>query len=192
LLFLQYEGIQQPNEASAIWESLTKSHPSSYLVWTAWATFETSTRFALPKARTIYTTALAKAASLDWPEAVFDAYLTFEEHHGTLETLMSAREKVEKAQGLVAVKRQKEAAKAAKEGGYEQQAYQAQAMDGMAMDVDGAAGTREHSEENGRKRKAEDEVSGEDAKKSKSGAFLPSFAPPSQPLRLLTACSHHR
>lgn len=37
----QFERQGRTEEASTIWESLTKTHATSYLVWTGWGDFET-------------------------------------------------------------------------------------------------------------------------------------------------------
>lgn len=118
----------------------------------------------MPKARSIYVSALGRSASLDWPEAVFDAFLTFEEYHGSLETLFSARDKVEKAQGVVNLKRHKEARTAAKHAVHEQPVVVLE--NSQAMDVDHASTL---AEENPKKRKAEDDISAEDIKKARPG-----------------------
>lgn len=37
----QFERTQRPEQASSIWESLSSTHPTSYLVWLGWSEFET-------------------------------------------------------------------------------------------------------------------------------------------------------
>lgn len=36
----QFERLGRTEEAETIWESLSKTHPTSYLVWTGWGDFE--------------------------------------------------------------------------------------------------------------------------------------------------------
>lgn len=132
-LSAQLERFGQLDEAASIWEGLSKTHSTSYLVWIGWSEFETCVkpsphrlsfpftdacpnshflawirrRPAVPRARTVFEKALRKPAALDWPEAVFSAYLAFEEMYGSLDTLDQARESVETAQTAVAAKRHK-------------------------------------------------------------------------------------
>lgn len=44
---------------------------------------------------------------LDWPEAMWDAWLAFEQLHGSIEELEHAMDKVEFAQGQTNLRRQK-------------------------------------------------------------------------------------
>lgn len=133
VLSAQFERFGQLDEAALIWEGLSKTHSTSYLVWIEWSEFETCVkpsphrlsfpftdscpnphflawtrrRPAVPRARTVFEKALRKPAALDWPEAVFSAYIAFEEMYGTLDTLDQVRELVETAQTAVAAKRHK-------------------------------------------------------------------------------------
>lgn len=66
-----------------------------------------SRRPALPKAREVYKAALGHAQSLDWPEAVCEAYLSFEEMYGSLEESESAKERARKTMDGVNFKRHK-------------------------------------------------------------------------------------
>ena len=45
--------------------------------------------------------------NLDWPEAMWDAWLAFEQLHGSVEELEHAMDKVEFAQGQTSLRRQK-------------------------------------------------------------------------------------
>ena len=55
----------------------------------------------------MYKTALSKAQSLDWPEAICEASMSFEEMFGSLEESESAKEKVRKTMDAVNFKRHK-------------------------------------------------------------------------------------
>lgn len=63
-------------------------------------------------ARSTYHNAI-KRSDLDWPEAVYEAFVMFENVYGTLETTIDARKRVEKEQQRVNRRRQKEAEKQA-------------------------------------------------------------------------------
>ena len=45
--------------------------------------------------------------NLDWPEAMWDAWLAFEQLHGSVDELEHAMDKVEFAQGQTSLRRQK-------------------------------------------------------------------------------------
>jgi hypothetical protein len=45
--------------------------------------------------------------NVDWPEAIWDAWLTFEHAHGALAELEDAMDRVERAQAQVAMRRAK-------------------------------------------------------------------------------------
>ncbi|KAL7416070.1 hypothetical protein BDY24DRAFT_439291 [Mrakia frigida] len=158
-----FERTQRLTEASSIWESLSSSHASSYLVWLGWSGFETR-RPALPKAREVYKAALGHAQSLDWPEAVCEAYLSFEEMYGSLEESESAKERARRTMDGVNFKRHKDAVAAAKKAQYEEADVGYQEPSAQGMDVDVPAPV---AEEGGRKRKAEEEEGGE-AKKARA------------------------
>jgi hypothetical protein len=45
--------------------------------------------------------------NMDWPEAIFDAWLSFEHMHGSVEDIQDCIERIEKAQRAVYTKRMK-------------------------------------------------------------------------------------
>ncbi|EEB98069.1 hypothetical protein MPER_02488, partial [Moniliophthora perniciosa FA553] len=51
--------------------------------------------------------------NIDWPEAIWEAWLGFEHLHGTIEQVEACMDKIEKAQYQVNMRRAKEAEKAA-------------------------------------------------------------------------------
>jgi hypothetical protein len=61
-------------------------------------------------ARNVYASAITRW-DLDWPEAVYEAYIMFENVHGDLHTLLDAREQIDKQLTKVNRRRQKEAEK---------------------------------------------------------------------------------
>ncbi|WVQ78414.1 hypothetical protein IAT38_000500 [Cryptococcus sp. DSM 104549] len=62
-------------------------------------------------ARELFTNAIHRS-DLDWPEAVYEAFIQFETIHGTLETLSKTKKKIEVAQEKLAKRREKEAQEA--------------------------------------------------------------------------------
>lgn len=78
-------------------------------------------------ARKLYTQAIGRK-DLDWPEAVYDAFVLFENTHGTLETLREAKRQIAHEQQKLNRRRQKAAeAQAQAEQAYQQQAAAAAA-----------------------------------------------------------------
>ena len=67
-----------------------------------------SRRGHIEEARHTYVTAIQRS-DLDWPEAIHDAFILFENLHGSLQTLLDAAKKVEKEQEKVARRREKAA-----------------------------------------------------------------------------------
>lgn len=94
--------------------------PSFCTIQLTKALFARSRRPAIPRARNVYRSALSKPNALDWPEAVFSAFLAFEEMFGSLDTLDQARLLFEKAQGSVAAKRQEVRSRLAEAGQIQQ------------------------------------------------------------------------
>ena len=127
---------------------------------------------------------------LDWPEAIFDAWIAFEQVHGSLEELEECLDRVERAQASVNAKRAKEAQKAYQDAQAASKAAEglistAVAQSGSATQVDSvpSAGSvptamevdQDGHSENSKKRKADTEITTraeEPNKKSKKGSFL--------------------
>jgi hypothetical protein len=86
-------------------------------------------------ARHIYATGIGRS-DLDWPEAVYEAFIQFENLHGTVDTLIAAKEMIRKEQEKVTRRREKAAAEAAQ---------QYQAYYGEAAAVAAAAPTTDTS-----------------------------------------------
>jgi hypothetical protein len=58
-------------------------------------------------ARQIYANAIQRS-DLDWPEAVFEAYLQFEDMHGTVDSILQTQNKVAKETQRLARRREKQ------------------------------------------------------------------------------------
>ncbi|KAI0726224.1 RNA-binding protein Prp24 [Fomitopsis betulina] len=155
--------------ALVLWEDATKHYKNSYLAWTAY-TDVLIKQGLYEDARRVFKDLCMK--HLDWPEAIWDAWLAFEQLHGTIEELEHAMDKVEFAQGQTNLRRQKEVEKAeqvAMQLIAEQRANMAPISEAPAsavaggyvpMDVDSGP-----SPSGGTKRKAEEEASAGDASK---------------------------
>ncbi|PIL22915.1 hypothetical protein GSI_15611 [Ganoderma sinense ZZ0214-1] len=95
--------------ALVMWEDATKFYKTSYLAWTAYSE-------ALIKghmyddARKTFRDIANK--NLDWPEAIWEAWISFEQLHGTVEQIEEALDRVERAQVQVNSRRAKEAERA--------------------------------------------------------------------------------
>ncbi|KAG6833433.1 hypothetical protein H0H87_006799 [Tephrocybe sp. NHM501043] len=160
------------DNAVTVWEAATKFYKSSYLVWTSF--IETLIKYQqYEKVEQVFLDIHTK--NLDWPEAIWETWINFEQLYGTVDGLEQCLDKVEKAQYQVNVRRVKEAEKA----GYAamQAAAEAQltttsaapvAEDAVAMDVDDVA-----PPERGTKREAEEEPVGA-YKKARTGEYLKS------------------
>lgn len=120
--------------------------------------------------------------NLDWPEAIWEAWITFEQLHGTVEQIEEALDRVERAQVQVNNRRAKEAERAQNAAAQLIAETQAQvaavpvgevvaetapsatAGPSTAMEVDSSVPV-----EAGSKRKAEDEGTPEPMKKARVG-----------------------
>ncbi|TFY58334.1 hypothetical protein EVJ58_g6483 [Rhodofomes roseus] len=155
---------------TTLWEEATSHYKTSYLVWTHYtdALIEANED---GEARRVFKDVCMK--NLDWPEAMWEAWIAFEHVHGSVQTLEEAMDKVEFARAQMALRRQKEAKRAehaAMQLIAEQQANMASVADaplptgaggdsGAApMDVDAGPSTAA-----GTKRKAEEEAAPGDA-----------------------------
>ncbi|KAF5369542.1 hypothetical protein D9758_002590 [Tetrapyrgos nigripes] len=145
-----------------VWQSATKHYKNSYLVWTHYT--DALIKFdQLEEARKVFTDICQR--KLDWSEAVWEAWLSFEHLHGQVEQVDDCLDQIEKARSIVNARRAKEA----------QESYQAMAaytaqqqtetqsaaaaaaaalVQEVQMDVDsvetsGGRGTKRHVEEPG-------------------------------------------
>ncbi|KAH9926083.1 RNA-binding protein Prp24 [Amylocystis lapponica] len=157
-----------PEQAIEMWEDATKRHKASYLTWTAY-TDVLIKQARYDDARKVFSDIAMK--NIDWPEAIWDTWLSFEQLHGTAEDIDDCLDRLDRAQIQVNARRAKEAEKAgyaAMQIASEQQEVadvirsahaQAAASEPVAMDVD--------TPQSGTKRKAEDDALPEDSKKAK-------------------------
>ncbi|KIP09711.1 hypothetical protein PHLGIDRAFT_22785 [Phlebiopsis gigantea 11061_1 CR5-6] len=97
--------------AVVMWEDATKFYKSSYLAWTAYTDVLIKQRLNAD-ARKAFKDVANK--NLDWPEAVWDAWVSFEQVHGSLEELEECFDRVERARNQVNARRTKEAERAAR------------------------------------------------------------------------------
>ncbi|RXK40070.1 hypothetical protein M231_02710 [Tremella mesenterica] len=95
------------NEAIALLSKPSKSRLSSYQMTILRSGIETR-RGNIEEARNLFTTALQRS-DLDWPEAVYDAFIQFENVHGDLDTVLDANKRIAKAQEKLAKRREKAA-----------------------------------------------------------------------------------
>ncbi|KLO06957.1 hypothetical protein SCHPADRAFT_670625 [Schizopora paradoxa] len=99
-----------PELAASVWEKTAKHYKTSYLAWTSYAEGLVD-QGKIDEARAVYAEVAGK--KVDWPEAIFDAWESFEHLHGSLESLQDCLQKVERAQQQVNTRRAKEAERAA-------------------------------------------------------------------------------
>ncbi|KAL5482584.1 PRP24 [Sanghuangporus weigelae] len=96
--------------AGTVWEAAAKHSKSSYLAWTQY--IESLTKQGrYGDARAVFKEIVNKR--LDWPEAIFDAWIGFEHLYGTVQEIYECLDQVERAQNQVSTRRAKEAEKAA-------------------------------------------------------------------------------
>lgn len=110
----QYEDLGLTDNAVEVWKSAAKRARSSYLLWTNYTDLLVYALPSLPaikcthahrlqyrklkqydEARAIFSDVHKK--KLDWPEAVWEAWISFEHLYGSVEDIESCLEKVEKA-----------------------------------------------------------------------------------------------
>ncbi|KAL5501649.1 PRP24 [Sanghuangporus vaninii] len=95
--------------AGTVWEAAAKHSKSSYLAWIQY--IESLTKQGrYGDARAVFKELVNKR--LDWPEAVFDAWIGFEHLYGTVQEIYECLDQVERAQNQVSIRRAKEAEKA--------------------------------------------------------------------------------
>ncbi|KAL0960935.1 hypothetical protein HGRIS_005940 [Hohenbuehelia grisea] len=157
-----YVHLASPDQAIEVWQKTVASeqHKTSYMAWTAY----TSVLIRQDKhdeARAVFKDICMR--NIDWPEAVWEAWASFEHVHGTVQDIEACLYRVEKAQYQVNVRRAKEAERANYQAMQQAMEYQAanvpvtEAMQASSsgadapMDVDAPAPA-----ENSMKRKAED------------------------------------
>ncbi|KAH7922022.1 hypothetical protein BV22DRAFT_1131760 [Leucogyrophana mollusca] len=156
-----YLSLDLPDSAIAVWQATAKHHKTSYVAWTTYTDTLIKTD-RLDQARTTFQDIAMK--NIDWPEAIWEAWIAFEHLHGSVESIETALDKVERAQYQVNVRRAREAEKASHEAGQIPVTDVVGAGTGEAalpaMDVDAPSSVDSRS-----KRKAEDPPPAEGSKK---------------------------
>ncbi|KZT61784.1 hypothetical protein CALCODRAFT_490685 [Calocera cornea HHB12733] len=109
-----YVDLQEPSEeimetARKVWGGAVKQYANSYIAWSLYAQFIWQDLRDPDRARRIYKEAAARN-QLDWPEAIFDAWIDFEHRFGTVDEVETAMIRVKQLSEKLAVKRQQEAA----------------------------------------------------------------------------------
>ncbi|KAJ7432338.1 hypothetical protein FB451DRAFT_1480862 [Mycena latifolia] len=159
-----YLNANMADSAIEVWQAAAKHYKTSYNAWISYTD-------ALIKNGQHETARKAFAdvhlKNLDWPEAIWEAWLAFEHLHGSVEQIEACGDKIEKAQYVVNTKRakatEKQAAQYAAENMASVPVAQAPVPDiapAEPMDVD--SGPR------GTKRAAEDDASEEGHKKART------------------------
>ncbi|KAF8635933.1 hypothetical protein AX15_000104 [Amanita polypyramis BW_CC] len=104
-----YERAGLIDSAIGVWQSASKVNKSNYLVWMAY--LETLMRHQMhDQVRVVFEDIHRK--QLDWPELIWELWISFEHIHGTVDQVDECLDKVEKAQAQVNARRAKEAEKA--------------------------------------------------------------------------------
>ncbi|KAK7469083.1 Splicing factor [Stygiomarasmius scandens] len=89
-----------------VWQSATKHYKNSYLAWTHY-TDALIKRDQLEEARKVFSDVSFR--KLDWPEAVWEAWISFEHLHGQVEQVDICIDRIEQARQVVNARRAKEA-----------------------------------------------------------------------------------
>ncbi|KAJ3513576.1 hypothetical protein NLJ89_g2871 [Agrocybe chaxingu] len=105
-----YESAGLIDSVFDVWKAAAKHSKSSYQVWLNYTEALTKHQ-KYTEARTIFADVHAK--QIDWPEAIWDAWISFEHLHGSLEDIETCMDRIEKAQYQTNARRAKDAEKAA-------------------------------------------------------------------------------
>ncbi|KAF7422665.1 Splicing factor [Pleurotus ostreatus] len=98
-----------PDQGAEVWHQTARHLKSSYLAWTSYIDILIK-QDKHDTARAVYKDIHTK--NLDWPEVIWDAWLTFEHLYGTVQDIEYCLDRIEKAQYQVNMRRAKEAEKA--------------------------------------------------------------------------------
>ncbi|KAI0036479.1 hypothetical protein K488DRAFT_41187 [Vararia minispora EC-137] len=172
-----HKDLGKPDEAAEVWGKAAKHSKTNYTPWIAYAeTLMLSDNFSMADS------ALSKASAtpnMDWPEAIWETWITLQHSHGTLNSLNKCLDSVEWERQKVNAKR----ARAAYEA--QQTVQQQQAAEAFLNDVVLSEGAQNSAADGGEapmavdypattqpslKRKAQDSLVSEEAvKKAKPG-----------------------
>ncbi|TCD69018.1 Splicing factor [Steccherinum ochraceum] len=160
-----------PENAVDEWKDAAKHYKNSYLVWTSYTDALIRTQH-YDQARSVFKDVSLK--NIDWPEAIWDAWLSFEQVYGTAVQMDECLDRIERARGQVNAKRIKEEkaayeamqviAEAEQQAAVSAVASSASMTQSVPMEVDTSSSS---ALEGGAKRKAEDDIEPE-AKKPKT------------------------
>ncbi|KAI0755299.1 RNA-binding protein Prp24 [Daedaleopsis nitida] len=169
--FCVYEENEMHDIGQKLWATTTKHYKTSYLAWISYTDF--LLRVKEGGVRDIFRDIAAK--NIDWPEAIWEAWIAFEHVYGSVEEIEDALDRIGRARTQVNIRRVKEAEKAqlaASQIIAEAQAsvpvveppvsVHTRAAESTAMEVDSTAAVESVS-----KRKAEDEGVPESTKKAR-------------------------
>ncbi|KAF8895465.1 hypothetical protein BD779DRAFT_1619135 [Infundibulicybe gibba] len=106
-IYLRIAGL--PSSTLEVWEGAAKFYKNSYLVWISYTDALIKCEH-YDQARSVFQDIHMK--QIDWPEAIWEAWITFEHLHGSVDDILACLDKVEKAQSVVNIRRAKEAEKA--------------------------------------------------------------------------------
>ncbi|RDB17959.1 hypothetical protein Hypma_000943 [Hypsizygus marmoreus] len=143
------------DSAIAVWQLAAKFYKISYLAWSSY-TDALIKHGKYDQARKVFSDIHTR--NLDWPEAIWEAWIAFEHLHGSVEELETCLDKIEKAQYQVNSRRAREAEKAAYQAmqlAMETQATTVQVADApvpnvnvpMEVDIPRERGTKRGAEE---------------------------------------------
>ncbi|KAF9257513.1 hypothetical protein L218DRAFT_910382 [Marasmius fiardii PR-910] len=173
-----YRILETTENAVEVWQKATKFSKSSYFAWTSYIDVLIKADLH-DEARQIFSDISMK--NLDWPEAIWEAWLAFEHLHGNVEQIHACMDKIEKAQYQVNIRRVKEAEKASMQAMQmttEQQASSVLVADVPVpdvtedvMEVDSVSGER------GIKRSAEEDLTADSQKRLRKEVTHPHLHP---------------
>ncbi|KIK69665.1 hypothetical protein GYMLUDRAFT_212399 [Collybiopsis luxurians FD-317 M1] len=104
--FYRFAGVAE--SSAAVWQLTAKHYKNSYLAWTSY-TDSLIKADQHDEARKVFSDIVAK--HIDWPEAIWEAWVLFEHLYGSVEQVEACLDKIEKAQYQVNMRRAKEAEK---------------------------------------------------------------------------------
>lgn len=167
-----YERAGLIENAVGVWQSATKVNKSSYLVWTSY--IDTLIKHQMnDQARIVFEDIHRK--QLDWPEVIWELWISFEHINGTVDQVDECLDKIERAQAQINARRAKEAEKASHQAMQAAMDYQATNL--SKADVSSSAQPEGQMEidtqaDRGTKRSAGEDIVQDAQKKARIGTCL--------------------
>ncbi|CAL1712564.1 unnamed protein product [Somion occarium] len=96
--------------AISVWQDAAKHYKTSYVAWTEYTNVLVRHQ-QYDTARDTFKDIASK--NIDWPEAIWEAWLQFEHLHGSVQDIEECMDRIERARNQINVRRAKEAEKAA-------------------------------------------------------------------------------